>query len=319
MMKSAAAVSAVFVAAIGIATASVQAAEYPERNVELVIPYPAGGGIDLLLRALAEGYSAHFKQPFTVANRTGAGGAIGVAYVARAAPDGYTLLFVPALVHSVLPVMQTNVGYTPRSFEPICQTFENQMALIVRPESPFKTAGDVVLTARSRPITYAATAPGTITHLAAAALAAAAGVPFNHVPFRGDAELMGQLIGGHVDFAVTTLASAAAAGTSIRVVAIFADARNTSLPEAPTVKEQGYDVAPTSFGGLFAPTGVPADVMAKLQAGCRISVQETAYVEMAKRLHQGSRYYADAAAFAKRLEQDVEDKRLLLQRLGLPK
>src|SRR5215204_296050 len=79
MMKRAAAVSAVFVAAIGTTAASVQAAEYPERNVELVIPYPAGGGIDLLLRALAEGYSAHFKQPFTVANRTGAGGAIGVA------------------------------------------------------------------------------------------------------------------------------------------------------------------------------------------------------------------------------------------------
>ena len=153
MVKRAAAVSAAFAAAIGMTAASVQAAEYPERNVELVIPYPAGGGIDLLLRALAEGYSARFKQPFTVANRTGAGGAIGVAYVARAAPDGYTLLFVPALVHSVLPVMQTNVGYTPRSFEPICQTFENQMALIVRPDSPFKTAGDVVSAARSRPIT----------------------------------------------------------------------------------------------------------------------------------------------------------------------
>ena len=305
-------------AALAMMPINLRAAEYPERTVDLVIPYPAGGGIDLLLRALGEGYSAHFKQPFVVSNRTGAGGAIGVAYVARATPDGYTLLFVPALAYSVLPVMQSNVGYTPKSFQPICQTFENQMALIVKPDSPFKTIGDIVAAARSKPLAYAATAPGTITHLAAAALADSAKVPFNHVPFRGDGELMGQLIGGHVDFAVTTLASAAAAGPAVRVIAIFADARNSSLPDAPTVKEQGYDVAPTSFGGLFAPVGVPADTMGKLQTGCRFAVEQPAYVELAKRFHQGSHYYADAAAFAKRLDKDVEEKAALLKRLGLP-
>ena len=84
-------------------------ADYPDRTVDLVIPYAAGGGIDLLLRSLAEGFSVQFRQSFVVSNRTGAGGAIGVAYVARSAPDGYTLLFVPALVHSVLPLMQSNV------------------------------------------------------------------------------------------------------------------------------------------------------------------------------------------------------------------
>ena len=190
-----------------------RAAEYPERSVDLVIPYAAGGGIDLLLRAMAEGFSAHFKQSFVVSNRTGAGGALGVAYVARSAPDGHTLLFVPALAYSVLPLMQSNVGYTDKSFAPICQTFENQMALIVRPDSPFKTARDIVDAARAKDgIGYAATAVGTITHLAAAALADTAKVKLNHVPFRGDGDLMGQLIGGHVDFASVTLASAAAAG-----------------------------------------------------------------------------------------------------------
>jgi tripartite-type tricarboxylate transporter receptor subunit TctC len=309
---------AIALAALALAHAPAQA-EYPERAVDLVIPYPAGGGIDLLLRALGEGLSTHFKQPFVVSNRTGAGGAIGVAYVARATPDGYTLLFVPALAYSVLPVMQANVGYTTKSFAPICQTFENQMALIVKPDSAIKTTRDLVEAARTKPQAYAATAAGTITHLAAAALAITAKVPLEHVPFRGDGELMGQLIGGHVDFAVTTLASAAAAGPSIRVVAIFAEARNSSLPGAPTVKEQGYDVAPTSFGGLFAPAGVPADVMTKLQASCKFAVEQPAYVELAKRFHQGSRYYADATTFAKRLEQDVEDKGELLKRLGLPK
>ena len=99
---------------------------------------------------MAEGFSAHFKQSFVVSNRTGAGGALGVAYVARSAPDGHTLLFVPALAYSVLPLMQSNVGYTDKSFAPICQTFENQMALIVRPDSPFKTARDIVEAARAK-------------------------------------------------------------------------------------------------------------------------------------------------------------------------
>ena len=305
--------------AAGLASADLQAADYPKRTVDLVIPYAAGGGIDLLLRALAEGLSAHFKQSFIVSNRTGAGGAIGVAYVARSAPDGHTLLFVPALAYSVLPLMQSNVGYNAKSFAPICQTFENQMALIVRPDSPLRSARDVVETARASPdgAAYAATAAGTITHLAVAALADAAKVKLNHVPFRGDGDLMGQLIGGHVDFASTTLASAAAAGPSVRVIGIFAEARNPAVPDAPTVKEQGYDVAPTSFGGLFAPAGVPSDVVAKLTTGCRFAVQQAAYADLAKRLHQGSDYYADAATFARRLELDVAEKRQLLVRLGL--
>jgi len=105
----------------------------------------------------------------------------------------------------------------------------------------------------------------------------------------------------------------------VRVVGIFSDVRNDSLPDAPTVKEQGYDVAPTSFGGLFAPAGVPADTLARLEAGCRFAVQQPAYTDLAKRLHQGSRYYAGATAFAKRLDADVVDKKELLQRIGLVK
>jgi len=295
------------------------AQSYPERSVDVVLPYPAGGGIDLLVRVMAESYSAQFKQPFVVSNRTGAGGAIGIGYVARAAADGYTLLFAPALAYSVLPLLQTNVGYNDKSFAPICQAFENQMALIVRLDSPYKTARHIVEAAKTKPPAFAATAPGTITHLAGAALAETAKVQFNHVPFRGDAELMGQLIGGHVEFATTTLASAAAAGQNVRVLAIFAERRNPSLPDTPTVKEQGYDVAPTSFGGLFAPARVPADVTAKLAAGCKTAVETPGYVALAKRLHQGTGYYADAAAFTKRIAADVVEKRQLLQRLGLVK
>jgi tripartite-type tricarboxylate transporter receptor subunit TctC len=185
-------IAAAVLLAIGLAPQSVRA-DYPERTVDLVIPYAAGGGIDLLLRAIAESFSTQFKQSVVVSNRTGAGGALGVSYVARSVPDGYTLLFVPALVYSVLPLMQSNVGYTDKSFVPICQTFENQMAIVVKPDSPLTTTRDLVETARAKDgISFAATAPGTITHLAVAALADAGNVKFNHVPFRGDGELMGR-------------------------------------------------------------------------------------------------------------------------------
>ena len=316
--RNRAAAAALVAASLIAAPAS---AEYPDRTVDLVIPYPAGGGIDLLLRALGEGFATHFKQSFVVSNRTGAGGAIGINYVARSAPDGYTLLFVPALAYSVLPLMQANIGYTEKSFAPICQTFENQMALIVNAESGYRTTRDIVQAARAKPegLSFAATAVGTITHLAAAALGEVAKVKFSHVPFRGDGELMGQVIGGHLDFASVTLASAAAAGPAVRVIAIFADARNPSLPDVPTIKDDGYDVAPTSFGGLFAPADVPSDVQAKLGAGCKFAVERPGYVELAKRLHQGTRYYADATSFQKRLDMDVADKRQLLLRLGLIK
>ena len=177
---------------------------------------------------------------------------------------------------------------------------------------------DIVDVAKAKPdgVNFAATAIGTITHLAAAALADAAKVKLNHVPFRGDGDLMGPLVGGHVDFASVTLASAAAAGPSVRVIGVFADARNPALPDAPTVKEQGYDVAPTSFGGLFAPAGVPTAVLAKLVTGCKVAAEAPAYVDLAKRLHQGSHYFATEAAFAKRLDADVDDKKQLLQRVG---
>lgn len=295
-------------------------AEFPERTVELVNPYPAGSGIDLLLRVLADGMSFQFKRSFIVSNRTGAAGAIGVSYVARSAPDGHTLLFAPALVRSVIPIMQQNVGYAPGSIVPICQAFENQMSLVVGKDSPLTNVHELVEAARARPgsVTFASTPPGTITHLAIAALGEAAQVKFNHAPFRGDSELMGQLIGGHLDFGSVTLSSAAAAGPSIRVLAVFAEQRNPSLPDVPTVKEQGYDVAPTSFGGLFAPSATPEATLSKLASSCKLVVGQQAYADMAKRLHQGSNYFADTAAFAERLENDTREKTQLLQRLGLP-
>ena len=218
-------------AAAAVSPAGARAAEYPERTVDLVIPYAAGGGIDLLLRVMAKASRRTSSNPSWSPTAPAQAARIGVAYVARSAPDGYTLLFVPALAYSVLPLMQSNVGYTDKSFAPICRPSRTRWRLSCGPNHPSRPrATSSRPRARRTASSYAATAVGTITHLAAAALADAAKVKFNHVPFRGDGDLMGQLIGGHVDFASVTLASAAAAGPSVRVIGIFAEARNPSLP-----------------------------------------------------------------------------------------
>ncbi len=130
---------------------------------------------------------------------------------------------------------------------------------------------------------------------------------------------MGQVIGGHVDFASVTLASAAAAGPSVRVIGIFAEARNPSLPDAPTIKEQATTSRRRASAGCSRRPGVPDGVLAKLGSGCKFAVEQPAYVNLAKQFHQGTRYYADAATFAKRLDADVADKKELLQRVGLIK
>ena len=225
-----------------------------------------------------------------VSNRTGAGGAIGVAYVARSAPDGYTLLFVPALAYSVLPLMQSNVGYTDKSFAPICQTFENQMALIVRPgfavqdRARHRRGG----AGQADGLAFAATAVGTITHLAGgcARRHRQGQVQPRPVPRRRRSD-------GPVDRRARRFrqrhARLGGGGRAIgagdrRSLPMRATLRCRTLP---TVKEQGYDVAPTSFGGLFAPAGVPGDVLAKLAAGCKFAVEQPAYVDLAKQLPPG--------------------------------
>ena len=218
-----------------------RAAEYPERTVDLVIPYAAGGGIDLLLRALAEGFSAHFKQSFVVSNRTGAGGAHRRC-LCRALGAGR----LHAAVRAGAGLFGAAADAEQRRLHR--QILRADLSDVREPDGADRAAGFAVQdrarhrrsrAREGRHVSYAATAVGTITHLAAAALADTAKVKLNHVPFRGDGDLMGQLIGGHVDFASVTLASAAAAGPSVRVIGIFADARNPSLPDAPTDQGTG--------------------------------------------------------------------------------
>jgi tripartite-type tricarboxylate transporter receptor subunit TctC len=199
-------------------------------------------------------------------NKTGATGAIGSAAVARAQPDGYSLLFAPAVSLTVVPLQNRTAGYDLKAFEPVCQTFINEMVIVVRPDSPLKSAADLVGAARAKPggVNYAHLGAGSIPHLAMVEFAQAAGVQFNAIPYKGDADVMKATLAGEIDFGSVTLSSAAGGG--LRILGLFGQARNPSIPDVPTLREQGFcsgrpGCRPRSGPGSAGPAAPPPRAM----------------------------------------------------------
>jgi len=313
----------VFVAGVLAAaapSAPVQAqADYPNRVVKVVVPYAAGSVPDILARGLTPALSNRLGQQLIIENKAGASGALGTAQVARADSDGYTLLFAPAVVLSVLPQARgADTGYRPDALAPVCQTFVNTMSLTVRPDSPLKTIGDLIAAAKQRPgaINYGHPGVMTIPHLAVEEFVQASGIDIKDIPFRGGPQSITELIAGRIDF--VTLVVGTEVGQNIRTIGVFSEKRLAALPDVPTVKEQGYDVSPASFGGLLAPRSTPAPILAKLAAACDHAAKDQTYATIAKRAGQPDEYYADAEAFRLRLARDIDSKARVLARLKTP-
>jgi tripartite-type tricarboxylate transporter receptor subunit TctC len=294
--------------------------DYPSRVVKVVVPFGPGTAPDILARALTTSLSNRLGQQFLVENRTGGSGAIGTASVARAEPDGYTLLFTPALVLSVLPQARggSETGYKPDSLAPVCQTFVNTMGLAVRPDSPLKSVADLVAMAKQRPgqLNYGHPGVLTIPHLAMEELQQTAGADTKDIPFRTGPQSITELLGGRLDF--VSLVMGTEVGQNIRIIAVFGEKRIATFPDVPTVKEQGYDVVPVSFGGLLAPLSTPEPVQSRLRAACRDAAKDDIYVITAKRAGQPDDRYLDAAEFRQRLQSDIASKARVLSRLKTP-
>ncbi len=291
--------------------------DYPSRVVKVVVPFGPGTAPDILARALTTSLSNRLGQQFLVENRTGGSGAIGTASVVRAEPDGYTLLFTPALVLSVLPQARggSETGYKPDSLVPVCQTFVNTMGLAVRPDSPLKSVADLVAAAKQRPgqLNYGHPGVLTIPHLAMEELQQTAGADTKDIPFRTGPQSITELLGGRLDF--VSLVMGTEVGQNIRIIAVFGEKRIATFPDVPTVKEQGYDVVPVSFGGLLAPPSTPEPVQSRLRAACRDAAKDDIYVTTAKRAGQPDDLYLDAAEFRQRLQSDIASKARVLPRL----
>lgn len=301
---------------LSVSLTSVLAQEaYPKRSVQIVNPYPAGSTTDTLARALADGLTTRLGQQFVILNRPGAGGALGTSSVVRSDADGYTLLFAPALVVSLLPMLRSDTGYEPNALTPVCQTFTNAMVIAVREESPLKTLKDLIDATRKAPgsVTYGHQGRGTIPHLAMEQFLQSSGLKIRDIPYRGDPPVVTDLLGGQID--VAALVIGVANNPKLRVLGVFAPERNPAMPDVPTVKELGYDVSPGSFGGLFAPLDTPKDIIAKLATACEGAAQDGAYATAAKRAAQPTRYFADAATFRKNLQADAAEKKKVIDAL----
>jgi tripartite-type tricarboxylate transporter receptor subunit TctC len=302
--------------ALGLTMAAKSRAQgaFPSRPIQLVMPYPPGNAIDLLARAMAAEMSPILGQSVVVLNRDGAAGAVGSASVARAPADGYTLLFAPALVASTLPVIQPTSGLKVNSFLPVCQVFSNTMALVVKPDSPIRDLRGLQAAALARPgqVTYGTLGTTSIPHLAMLQWAKAAGVEVEHVPYRSDGTVLTEVLTGRIELGSIVLGSAAGR-TDIRVLAVLDAERHPDFPEAPTAIHQGFEVAPASFGGIFAPAGTPEERVAQIEAACTAAAASDTYKRAARSGSQPTRYFLSRSDFSRRLAQDVAQKGELLK------
>jgi tripartite-type tricarboxylate transporter receptor subunit TctC len=255
---------------------------YPSRPITLVAPFPPGGVADLTARPVAAAMEKVLKNPLAVVNKTGAAGAVGMQFVAASKPDGYTLLLALSSI-SIIPEADKIFGrppaFTVDQFAPIALISADPTILVVRAESPWKTAKEFVDDARKRSgqISYSSSGIYGTLHMAMELLSHAAGVKLRHIPTPGAAPALTALLGGHVD----ALASGPAVilphikSAKLRALAGWGDKRVAALPDVPTFKELGYPEAEFYiWAGLFAPKGTPEPVLAKLREATRAAVVE---------------------------------------------
>jgi len=305
------------VIAVPLSAFGAGAQTWPARQIEMIVPYAAGGGVDIIFRSVATAMSEHLGQNVVVVNRDGASGTLGFNALAAADPDGYTLGAGPTTPISSSPFLVKGVRYRVESFEYICQVFENVFAIVVGPHSEFKSAPDLLVAAAANPrgLSYGHAGAGSIPHLSVENLADALKLKLQGVPFRGDSPMLQVLLKGDLDFGVAGLSSLR--GQGVRVLAIFADERHQDLSEVPTAKEMGVTTpVPPGFNGVYAPKGLPAEVREALERSCAKAVESDVVSRRIANTGQTVRYLT-GEQFHVRTAADYAFKAGLLHRLGL--
>ena len=294
------------------------AQSWPTKQIEMIIAFPAGSGVDVIGRAMASAISQQAGQNIVVLNRDGAAGTLGFGALAAAAPDGHTIAFGPSTPIANAPYLVKGVRYNVESFTYICQVFENVFALAVGPQSKITSAKELLAAAKDNPgkLTYGHAGLGTIPHLSMENLAEALSHKFSAVPFRGDAPLVPALLRGEIDFAAIGV-STIRPQPSIRPLAIFSDKRHQAFPDIPTVKELGVATGvPPGHNGLFAPRGIPAEVRNALEGACRTALKQEAIAKVMANTGQSIEYLNGADFYAQTVA-DYKSKGELIKRLGL--
>ena len=308
-------------AALG-AAAPVSAQDYPARTVTLVVPYPPGGGVDVLARVVAEKLSGALGQQVIVDNRVGGSGLVGTRAVVRSAPDGYTLFLGHTGSISINPSLYTQAGFDPRKdFTPIGLFASMPVALLAHPAFPIKTIGELVTLAKKEggKLNIGTSAVGTGSYLSAELFKSMAGVQATLVPYKGTAQLMNDLLGGHVPIAFGVLPPAMgnlAAGT-LRGIAVLDSKRFSLLPNVPTSHETGLPGFESVLHyGLLGPAGMPRPIVNKLNAAMRaIAVSD----EVKKRINNegGDPLTSTPEEYAADIDQEERKWGALIRKLNL--
>jgi tripartite-type tricarboxylate transporter receptor subunit TctC len=269
---------AALVAAHLSAAGSAAAQVYPTRPVTIVVPFAAGGGNDILARLLAQHMGQALGQQFVIENRAGAAGTIGARAVAKAPPDGHTLMVGHSGVFAIAPALYADPGYDPRrDFAPIGLIASYQQILVAHPSLPIRSVADLIALARQQPgkITYATAGIGSGSHVSTELLAVMADIKLTHVPYRGTGAMQGDLVGGHVDMAISTFPSVFGQIRSglLRTISVTGEARSSIFPDVPTIAESGVPgYAAVIHYGMVAPAGISRAIADRLNAELRAAL-----------------------------------------------
>jgi tripartite-type tricarboxylate transporter receptor subunit TctC len=313
-------VAAVFAAVLG-ATAT-HAQSYPDRPIQLIVPFPPGGPADIVARPLAEGLSRALGQPVVVLNKSGASGTIGAAFVAKATPDGYTLLMGTSNELTMSPGLFDQLPYDPsRDFVPVSTTVLFPNVLVVNNDLPIKSVIELAEATRAHPdkFNYGTSGIGSTNHLTAELFRIAAKLKINYVPYRGGAPAMTDLMGGRIQAMFATMPSASAlinAG-SIRALMVTDTKRWSAIPNVPDAKEAGFPaVKVISFNGVLAPAGTPRPIIDKLHAAV-LDVMNTPKMKQQMAKSAGEVSTSTPEEFAKILKSDFEGWLAVIKENGI--
>ena len=295
---------------------------FPSRPIQMIVPFPPGGVADITGRPTAHVMGRLLKQSVVVQNKPGAGGSVGAALAARAAPDGYTILMALSSI-SVLPVADRLQGRPPAyeldQFAPIALISADPTVLVMREDGPYKTLKDLVDAAKARPgtINYGSSGVYGTLHVAMEIFAGAADIKLFHIPYQGGGPAVAALLGGQID----ALASGPAAAIGqikagkMRALAVWGDKRLASLPDVPSMKELGYDATFYIWSGLFAPAATPHPIMAALRDAARRTAEDPEFKEAMAKVETPIAYL-DAPAFKTFLDRDSQRLRVAVERIG---
>lgn len=303
------------------APASRAAGPYPDHTITVINPWTAGGPADTVARPIMQKLSQMLKQPVVLENKAGANGTIGAAYVAHAAPDGYTLLFSHVGPITISPYIQKNLPYDPvKDFAPITQVVSAPIVLVVRPDLPIHNLKELVDYARAHPgkLSYGSVGPGSTTHLAGAMLGHAAHVQLLHVPYKGAAPVLTDLLGKQIDMSFLNIAAVVPFIKSgkLRGIGVSTLKRSALLPDLPAIAETypGFEV--NSWYGLHAPAGTPKPIVDLLQRDVAAILKMPDIVKMLQ-VHGLAPEGTTPAQFAKQIDKDLVRWKEAVKNAGL--